>query len=442
MIGMFLIILLTGLFFLRPHEWVPGLLGARLFLAAIVPTAIIFVRNWTRELSPTYLSRYPINGCVLGILGVTAISDLVNNGSLDNAFSFFKICIYYALLVGILDSKEKLRTFLWALAAIICGMAILILLDHAGLIGGRQEVGLILEKQSLYARLSRAGALSISFGDPNDTALILVSGILIVLHLLVVTRAWSIRIPLISLIVLLASAMQMTQSRGGFLSLLVGVGVYFSLRWKKRGMVVAGILLPIITVVFATTRMTTFSVALHEGTGKNRLEFWTAALSMFAGNPILGVGPGGFYMRVGRAAHNSFLQAFAELGFVGGMLFLGAFLFGLMSLYRSGKSWQDRVDLAACSNLAQFDSDQPSRVSESTQNLASALLISYAAGILALNHLYSANTYLILAIATVAVRTSGNSNPTPLLRVATGFALAGIIFIAACHFGARFLLGW
>ncbi len=53
-----------------------------------------------------------------------------------------------------------------------------------------------------------------------------------------------------------------------------------------------------------------------------RYEAWSTGLTLFHGSPIYGVGPGQFVEYHYLTAHNSFVLAVAELGFVGLFLFV------------------------------------------------------------------------------------------------------------------------
>ena len=84
------------------------------------------------------------------------------------------------------------------------------------------------------------------------------------------------------------------------------------------------------------------------GTGNERIGLWSDWLYIFRSQPLLGVSPdvgpasddnGEGSSRldnlaVTHLAHNSYLQAFADLGFFGGLCFLGAFVLGIATLNR------------------------------------------------------------------------------------------------------------
>src|SRR5262249_27232216 len=124
-------------------------------------------------------------------------------------------------------------------------------------------------------------------------------------------------------------------SRGGFLAFLIGLLVLFHARfgtWKAGAL--AGLAVPALLLLFAG-RQTTFTGGNDAGEG--RIYLWREALVTFKEAPLFGIGQGLFEEQAGLVAHNSFIHCFAELGFLGGTLFLGAFLIALGTIYRLGR---------------------------------------------------------------------------------------------------------
>src|SRR5262249_51571034 len=131
-------------------------------------------------------------------------------------------------------------------------------------------------------------------------------------------------------------ALSLTHSRGGFIGLLMGVmGFLFARFGWRKALPFAAFLLPILFVVFAG-RQTDLTVS--SGTGQQRVELWNDALVIFTRAPIFGMGTGLFREEFGWVCHNSYLQAYSELGFFGGTFFVGAFYCALVILLRLGSS--------------------------------------------------------------------------------------------------------
>jgi O-antigen ligase len=109
--------------------------------------------------------------------------------------------------------------------------------------------------------------------------------------------------------------------------------------WRKA-LPLGAVLLPIVFVIFAGRSTNVFDVS--SDTAQNRIQLWNDALILFLRVPIFGLGTGLFREQVGLVVHNSYLQAYTELGFFGGMLFVGAFYIVLLDLHRL-RSVQDQI---------------------------------------------------------------------------------------------------
>src|SRR5205823_3488992 len=93
----------------------------------------------------------------------------------------------------------------------------------------------------------------------------------------------------------------------------------------------AAVVLPALFALFAG-RQTDLSAA--GGTGQARIQLWSEGLALFREAPFFGVGQGSYAEHVDQVAHNSFVECYAELGFFGGTLFLGAFFCAVCVLRR------------------------------------------------------------------------------------------------------------
>ncbi len=454
--AIFLLIVLTGVYFIRPYEWVPGLVGLPLFLMVILPCLVVSAEAWTRRLQSRSLRDYPISSCVLCLLIIYSLSDFLHNGSLANTQGYVISCIIYFLIVGIVDSRKKLNAFLYGLGASLFAVGLLCYLVYVGMISIDTGYTVTADNLDWTARhAGRAASISSNF-DPNDTSAIIVVGILIALHYATSARWWAVRLISLAAIVVEARVLQLTDSRGGFLALVVGIAIYVWLRWGKKGLLWSAWLVPLALAYVATKRMTGIHESLgHGDTGESRMQFWTAGIVFLKENPLLGIGPGRFVERVGKVAHNSYVQVFAELGFVGGALFLGAFAYGLITFYRRARMRTlTSPNEVGESELIEIGESKLNDLGETEANefsgsewdpifcLVAAILAAYCTSILTLSQQFAPHTYIILAIPTAAaiIYDMPNVLPGSTLAVrAGGIAVAFVLFV---HFGTRYLLGW
>lgn len=206
-----------------------------------------------------------------------------------------------------------------------------------------------------------------------------------------------------------------TGSRGGTLALVAGALVFVL---GMRGGARLGYLLLMLAVGYSAwqwgpedyrARM----ISLVKGeedynqthyTGREQI--WERGRMYWRENPILGVGAGNFPMAEGRqlelqgltgkwsVAHNSYIQAFAELGTPGGLIFVALLLAGIRA---SAPLWRPR---------------RGTPVEHRPEYLA-ALLAAMVGGYF-LSHSYAFHMMLTLALATLAGRTlAARGGPAP-----------------------------
>ncbi len=155
-------------------------------------------------------------------------------------------------------------------------------------------------------------------------------------------------------LLLVVAAIAASQSRGGFLALIAGCFVFgWGFKASKRimmivGMVVMGLVGWTFTGDEFRERMGTLLEIKDDynfQTFDGRIAIWTRGVGYTLESPILGVGPGNFGFRDGQwlaqhgltgkwsAAHNSYVQSFADLGFPGGILFLAMLIVASRGAY-------------------------------------------------------------------------------------------------------------
>ena len=196
-------------------------------------------------------------------------------------------------------------------------------------------------------------------GDPNDTAMLLVSGLSLSIYSLLKTNKIFTKFLYFIILLSLVVSIVLTHSRGGFIAMIfVSILIFV----KKPNIKVGFCLLSLfLLVLFAAPqnywdRMQTLVSGkdLHQGqslVGRSQLQF--VGLALFMDNPILGVGAGNFGESFARydasgslnigskhaasVAHNMYLEFFVENGIFSGLLFLGIFFFAIMSMLKYDK---------------------------------------------------------------------------------------------------------
>jgi O-antigen ligase len=238
------------------------------------------------------------------------------------------------------------------------------------------------------------------YNDPNDLCLILVTAMVICLYWLGQPRSILFRVFCFAAIGLFGYALFLTKSRGGFLAMVVALLVLLHSRlgrWKTIAL--AAVLLPPLFLVFGGRQT---EVSAGEGTAQQRIQFWDTAIVVFKQYPVFGVGYGFFVdENAGHVAHNSFVQCYAELGFLGGTLFVGAFYLAVRRLRQLGSI-----------RGAITDPEQ-----RRLRPYITAIVGGYIMGICSLSRQDVAPTYMVLALASMYSSVAGNNQVLPKMEL-------------------------
>jgi O-antigen ligase len=196
-------------------------------------------------------------------------------------------------------------------------------------------------------------------GDPNDTAMLLVSGLSLSVYSMLNTNKIYLKFLYFFILLSLVASIVLTHSRGGFIAMIfVSILIFFKKPNIKIGLCLLSLCL---LVLFAAPqnywdRMQTLVSGkdLHQGhslAGRSQLQF--VGLALFIDNPIFGVGAGNFgesFARYGAGgslnigskhaasvAHNMYLEFFVENGMFSGLLLLGIFFIAIRSMLKYDK---------------------------------------------------------------------------------------------------------
>jgi O-antigen ligase len=140
---------------------------------------------------------------------------------------------------------------------------------------------------------------------------------------------------------------------------------------------------------------------------------------------LLGVGFNDLTSAIGKAAHNSFLHAYAEMGLLGGTLFFATFFFAfvmLLRLHRDSKFLYDPSLRRMVPCLL-------------------AILASYTVGIMTLSRVDTVTTYMLLGVITAFTQVATRYVPVPAgwidARILQRMALASVGLLMAFYVFVR-----
>ncbi len=320
-----LVVIYYSLYYLRPTEWVPGIIGTPL-LKVLGGISLIYL------FCGAISRRHPniINGqterMMFGFSGAIALSHLSHfyvGGAINSIIGFVPTLTGFFLTICLIDSRQRLRFFIILIIVLSTFLAYEGWLQfntgfsHGGLAPIYENITLPNGETLLAPRIRWHGV----FNDPNDLGLVLV---LVVPFLLDMLLRCQFILPLLSL-PLISFAIYHTNSRGTVLAGLVAIGSYFIFRYRSAYGAIAGGLIAVALFLLGPSRMS--SVSATEGSAYGRIEAWHEAFQMFKANSFFGIGQGMFTDYHALTAHNSFVLVFAELGFVGLFFFTSIFYF-------------------------------------------------------------------------------------------------------------------
>ncbi len=425
-IGFGLFLLATAVLLLRPADSIPALLNLPIYQFVVSACLCLSAPRLLQQLSSRSAVR-PITQLIFGLWLCILLSHLVRGSLWDirtGGVDFFKLFIYYLLIVSWVDSPARLRQFMLCLCVCTLAQTIVSLLEYDGWINlstlrSIDQVDLTSGSgiDSMVHRLCGIGI----FDDPNDLCLLLVATMALCFGLISRRNSGWLSFGWWLPLSFFVYTITLTRSRSGFLSLLGAFGTLLVTRYSRgRALLAAVVLLPLIFVVFAG-RQTHIDISDPGDTFQTRLECWNDSLELFKKSPIFGVGQNQQVELRYHVAHNSFLQSFAELGFVGGACFLGAFLMAIRAVHQTDVSEADP-------ELARL------------KPVFLAVVIGYAIGLLALSRNYTVSTYLILGLAAAYINLTPRARP---LRLDAGFiqllAMTSAVFITAAYLFVRIL---
>jgi hypothetical protein len=414
----FLFVILNGVLFLRPTELVEPLREVPLYAITLLCCLAVSAPVLLEQLTTRSLRTNPTTVCVLGLLVAMVLSHLSHfrlGESISGAWVFFQIVVYYLLLVGVLDTPLRLRLFLFWLMIFILGHTGLALLHYHGIIDNPALAAVkenIFDLDSgeilgVYKRLSGAGI----FANPNDLSRFLVVGIVVSLYFVDGGAPALLRPVWFGAIAVFVHALLLTQSRGGFIGLVVTLMVLFHARFgTRKSMLLAAPMLAVLAVVFGSSRQTDLSTS--GGTGQQRIQLWSNGLDALRSSPLFGHGMFTYpEIASGYVAHNSFVEAYVELGFFGGTLFVGALYCALRMCFLLGNPAREG------SNPELF------RV----RPYVLAILAGYSAGMLSSARCYIITTYSLLGLVVVYTHLAKADVWLPSFRVTRRLAVQIIL---------------
>jgi hypothetical protein len=354
-----LFLLANAALYIRPAELFPALGNVQIYLALIVAAMFCSIRQLHNQVRIHTLIQQPINLCVVGVTVATATSHLSLGyvGGATRSFEMMaKVCLYYLTLVAVINTPLRLRGFLLNCVGCSIFMIGYCVLDYHQFVedwGGRADLWEVKNRErdlgpdeprllrhvpegdeinaagdiEWYFRLCGLGI----FHDPNDMAQLIVMTGILCLYFMTDPKLTGVRYLWIPALGICGYALFLTHSRGGILAGGVALMGYLATRFGGR--VAAGIgAMGALAVPVLLGRQG--NIDLSGGTGQQRIQLWADGLNQLKTSRFFfGIGEGMYAEVAGLVAHNSYVHAYVELGFIGGTFFLGCFFIPAWSMF-------------------------------------------------------------------------------------------------------------
>jgi O-antigen ligase len=431
-LGYAIFLVLNFILFVRPSEFVPGLKGLEIYQLLIVLCLAFSMPDVLRWFDARRLGSSPTLVCVMGLLIAMILSHLVRlavGEAVRWGVEFLKILVYFVLFVSLVNTPQRLKQFLWYLTICCFIIATLNVLQYNGVIqvtdlkstkeeGWDPELGV----KVAILRLQSTG----TFADPNEMCVLLVVAIVLSLYWVTDHRSGAFALVWLVPLAVFFYALVLTQSRGGFLALVAALAVFFRARFGWGMTLLLGSLALPALLVLVGGRQASLSTAT--GTAQDRIQMWSDSLMEMRTSPLFGIGYDQLAANGGLVAHNSFIQAFAELGLLGGILFFGAFYLGARG-------------------MVQLTLDRRTVLDPELRRMlpyVTAVLVGYLVGMMSLTLNDRVPTFTVLAMVTVYLAMVRTDPPLPQtrfdLRLFGRLTVASLIFLAFMYLFIRILM--
>jgi O-antigen ligase len=400
-----LFILVNAALFVRPAELITAADGLPIYKVIICLCLAVTLNPVFRQLTRKDLVNWPISLCVVGLLFAVILSHLCHfnfESAWSEGTTFFQIILYYLLLVALVNSPAHMQKFLLWLNVFTLLLTIVALLDYHGYIHFAKIIAAqeTLSTDGKFTKdvLTRLAATGI-FGNPNDLSRILVIGITICIFAITEKGGSQLRFLWVGPLAVFIYALMLTYSRGGLLALVAGLAVLFACRYGWRKTIFATIIVVPIFIALFGGRQTDFNAS--QGTGQERIQLWAEGFERLKQSPFFGIGTNKLSEEIGLVAHNSYVQAYVEMGFLGGTFFTGAFFLSLWCIYRLGNKRPATVD------------PELWRLRPYVLSIVAGTIV----GMLTSTRTYTLPTYMVLGLAAAYIRLTADAVPDAHLRV-------------------------
>lgn len=321
---MFLILIYIVLVIVRPQEY-PGVAEMQLPLLSIA--LVLALLAWLVAGRKDFTEpQYALIGAFLVVVMLSQVANGWSGGALQQLIQFGPAVAAFVILANAATTQRRIMVVMVVFVLCSCVLAV-----HGV---QQKEVGIGWTGMPLVQDDGRIQYVGI-FSDPNDLGLLFVAVLPMAFYLS--SRGGMLgllRLFWLAAAALLLYGIYLTNSRGALLAVGAILGVWL---WLKRGIVTAVLIggAGLAGMMMLPSRLSELDAS--ESSAAGRVDAWYEGIQMFISQPLFGVGAGNFTEHNYLTAHNSFVLALAETGFIGftvWLAFVGYCFRMMLVLYR------------------------------------------------------------------------------------------------------------
>lgn len=153
------------------------------------------------------------------------------------------------------------------------------------------------------------------FGDPNDMGMVLGSSLFLCIYFILASQSSIKKLFYLTLGGTILYGIYLCQSRGTFLAVVAAIGLYGAFRYNLMKLALPAMIIAPIALMVLPDNLLGGS---GDESSQDRIYAWYDGILMLKSSPLIGVGTDQFAdLHGGLTAHNSWVLAFAEMGFLG-----------------------------------------------------------------------------------------------------------------------------
>ena len=324
-----------GVVILRPSEVSTFFQKFHLFESASVVMIFVILTN-TIKIKNTIDIRMMLYFLIVLVLSNVSVGWI--GGSINASIEILRLLIIFFSIVAIVNDGITYTRIVRLLVAFAVFLSIngIYQYFHGSSLGGITPI--IDNSKGGVIRVRYSGILN----DPNEFGMLLLGIVSYVYVYFLKCKGLFTRSFLLCIAVLLGFCIYLTFSRGAYLgaAFMLLLGIIYS-KSRFRTLAFGGIVVLVLLTQFPQFSGLLGSISTSEESAGGRIYAWREGLAMLKYYPILGVGYGRFTEFHSYTAHNSYVLAMAENGFLGLYFFMGYICATVAALHQCLKNVQD-----------------------------------------------------------------------------------------------------